>query len=76
MSTKFHFMHTSTPLTRRQLLRNASMGFGSVALSAILQEQLFAEIRAPMLTHFLPKAKSVIFMFMDGGVSQVDSLYY
>ena len=61
-------------MTRRQLLRNASMGFGSVALSAMFQEQAFADKKLSARTHFPAKAKSVIFMFMDGGVSQVDSI--
>lgn len=66
-------MYTNRNLTRRELLRNASMGFGSVALSAMFQKQALAEKKAPDHTHFPAKAKSVIFMFMDGGVSQVDS---
>ncbi|MCA9217413.1 MAG: DUF1501 domain-containing protein, partial [Planctomycetales bacterium] len=57
----------SPVLDRRQLLRHASMGFGSVALCGMLHEQSSAS------THFPAKAKSVIFLFMDGGVSQVDS---
>ena len=58
-------------VSRRQLLREASMGFGGVALCGMLAEQSLAARKT--MSHFQPKAKSVIFMFMDGGVSQVDS---
>ena len=47
------------------------MGFGGVALCGMLAEQSLAARKT--MSHFQPKAKSVIFMFMDGGVSQVDS---
>ena len=54
-------------LSRRELLRRASTGFGLTAFSA-----LAAEEAAPR-PHFPPKIKSVIFCFMSGGVSHVDS---
>ena len=61
-------------MSRRQLLREASMGFGSIALATMLHERAKAESAGqPRPTHFAPKARSVIFLFMDGGVSQVDS---
>lgn len=53
-------------LTRRQMLRDASMGFGTLALSAMLK----AEEPKP---HFTPRAKNVIFCYMSGGVSHIDS---
>lgn len=67
-----------TAITRRELLRKASMGFGGVALSAMLHEEATAADAQASRTalegvHFPAKAKSVIFLFMDGGVSQVDS---
>lgn len=68
--------YSSSPLSRRELLRKASMGFGGVALSAMLQEEaLGAKKKLPGLegVHHPAKARSVIFFFMDGGVSQVDS---
>jgi len=60
-------------LSRRELLRTSANGFGLLALSTLLADQ--AEARPNMLagTHFAPKAKNVIFCFMDGGVSHVDS---
>ena len=52
---------------RRALLRASSMGFGWLALNGMLAGRAGAE------THHAPKAKSVIFCFMDGGPSHVDT---
>lgn len=64
-------------LSRRNVLRYAAHGFGAVALEAMLQRDLGAKPRvnplAPKAPHFEPKAKSVIFLFMVGGVSQIDT---
>ncbi|MCX6585663.1 MAG: DUF1501 domain-containing protein [Acidobacteria bacterium] len=67
-------------MTRRHLLHSASAGFGSLALSGLLGiEQARAAasdplaIRAP---HFPARAKRVIFLFMHGGPSQVDTFDY
>jgi hypothetical protein len=61
----------SRPLTRRQALASAANGFGLLALAGLMEN------RAPAATfsapHFAPRAKRVIFCFMDGGVSHVDS---
>ncbi|MBZ5607651.1 MAG: DUF1501 domain-containing protein [Acidobacteriia bacterium] len=65
-------------ISRRQLLSQASMGFGMLALSSLLAEEARADstedasarVRRP---HFAPKVKNVIFCFMSGAVSQVDS---
>ena len=59
------------------MLRYAN-GFGGPALTALLAEAAPSNDRAldPMKLrppHFQPKARSVIFLFMDGGVSHVDS---
>src|SRR5579884_205813 len=64
------------PLTRRQMLRRCANGFGAVALSALLADRAFAgeaNPLAPKPTHFPPRARSVIFLYMDGGPSQVDT---
>ncbi|HMF12314.1 MAG TPA: DUF1501 domain-containing protein, partial [Gemmataceae bacterium] len=64
---------------RRQLLRRAAGGFGAIALSAMLAEQVAAEQRrdadplAPKLPHHPVRAKRVIFLYMSGGVSHVDT---
>lgn len=62
-------------ITRRDFLQKSSMGFGALAFSGIAQKDLLgAEMPLyPKTPHFAPKAKSVIFLYMDGGVSQVDS---
>lgn len=60
------------PMTRRQMLRQCAGGFGSVALAALLGEQA-SQAATASPTHFAPKARRVIFLYMDGGVSQVDS---
>ncbi|MFM7152049.1 MAG: DUF1501 domain-containing protein, partial [Gemmataceae bacterium] len=70
------------PISRRDLLRNCTNGFGAVALSAILHQQGLSSAPpvntaqgplAPRKPHFAPKARSVICLFMDGGPSQVDT---
>lgn len=71
--------NSGTAQTRRELLKQSSVGFGSLALASLLAEEAKAEnrndlsIRAP---HFAPKAKRVIFLFMHGGPSQVDTFDY
>lgn len=54
-------------ISRRQLLRNGAHGFGWLALNALLAGARGAR------PHFKPAARSVILLFMDGGVSHVDS---
>lgn len=63
------------------MLERCAMGFGAAALTALLGEPRSAyadeprrtDAFAPKPTHFPAKAKSVIFLYMDGGVSHVDS---
>ena len=55
-------------LSRRKMLTTCSSGFGMLALQGLLgQKQLSAK------PHFTPKAKSVIFCYMSGGVSHIDT---
>jgi hypothetical protein len=68
------------PLSRRDWLARAANGFGAVALSAMLNEEGFGATTAgrndPMAArrpHFPAQAKRVIFLYMDGGPSQVDT---
>ncbi|MBT7972041.1 MAG: DUF1501 domain-containing protein, partial [Verrucomicrobia bacterium] len=71
-------------LTRRELLNQSACGFGAVALSALLAENSSAEKAdynptdplAPKKPHYAPKAKNVIFLYMDGGPSHVDTFDY
>ncbi|MFM7606791.1 MAG: DUF1501 domain-containing protein, partial [Prosthecobacter sp.] len=51
--------------TRRQFFGRASGGIGTLALSSLLQAQ-------GGLTHFAPRAKQIIYLFMQGGPSQLD----
>jgi hypothetical protein len=56
--------------SRREFLAGAGGGFGALALSALLADEArAASVRAP---HFTPRAKAVIFLFMEGGPSHVD----
>ena len=65
------------PSSRRDFLAQAGTGFGMLALASLLQQdelvaQETARPLAPRSTHFAPRAKSVIFLFMSGGPSHVD----
>jgi hypothetical protein len=69
-------------LDRRQLLGQLGNGFGVLGLASVLAgEGLLAGAETPRSTnplaprkpHFTPKAKRVIFLFMNGGPSQVDT---
>ncbi|WP_020474430.1 DUF1501 domain-containing protein [Zavarzinella formosa] len=65
-----------TTADRRRFLSTAAHGFGALALGTMLHsESKAAEAVSPFLPkqpHFEPKAKSVIFLFMEGGPSHVD----
>ena len=67
-------------MKRRDLLQLSSAGFGSLALSGILGlEQARAAAADPLAVrapHFPARAKRVIFLFMHGGPSQVDTFDY
>ncbi|MFN9718473.1 MAG: DUF1501 domain-containing protein [Planctomycetota bacterium] len=62
--------------TRRQSLQSTAVGFGSLALASLLHEVAAAENLQSSPFHFAPRAKRVIFMFMKGGPSQVDTFDY
>ncbi len=77
------YSYCQSPLTRRQMLSRCASGFGSVALTALMQGEglaapkdltdLRANPLAPKAPHFPARAKNVIFLYMDGGPSQVDT---
>jgi len=70
---------TNEPTSRRDLLKGCAMGFGGVALQALMAEQSSAASAnplAPKTPHFSPRAKNVIFLYMDGGPSHVDTFDY
>ena len=67
------------PISRREMLGRCATGFGAVALSSLLADPAYGKAKspfAPRKPHHDAKAKSVIFLYMDGGVSQVDSFDY
>ena len=61
--------------TRREMLIRSANGFGAAALAALLASEGKAESDpfAPKKPHYPAKARSVIFLYMDGGPSQVDT---
>ena len=56
-------------ISRRDMLHQSALGFGSLALTSLLQAENPLAAKRP---HFRPRAKRVIFLFMKGGPSQVD----
>ncbi len=67
------------PLSRRAFLSQAGGGFGALALAAMFAGESKASTAqkpasplAPKLSHFEPRAKRVIYLFMHGGPSHVD----
>src|SRR4051812_23285764 len=67
------------PHSRRDFLRRAGCGFGAVALAALMRENILAadeEPKIPAPTKFpdhVARAKNVIFLFMEGGPSHLDT---
>jgi hypothetical protein len=78
----------ATPtVSRRHFLRRTGAGFGTLGLASLLEQSglLVSDARAqldsfnplaPRQPHFAAKAKSVIWLFMNGGQSQVDTWDY
>ena len=70
---------------RRNFLKRAGLGCGSLALTSLLKDEgLLSDSSAqaesadfgelsPKAPHFAPKAKAVIWLFMPGSPSQVDT---
>jgi hypothetical protein len=76
-------------VTRRHFFRQAGFGIGAAALTALMNRASFGAGLAPppgsaspidatagMPPHYVPKAKSIIYLFMAGAPSQVDLLDY
>ena len=72
--------HVEWATSRRDFLARAGLGFGGLALAAMMAEEAGAEVPeidplrplAPRPPHFGARAKSVIFLFMEGGPSHID----
>ncbi len=62
----------SQTVSRREMLRQARLGFGWLAFAGLSARSSQA-VQGNSATHFTARAKRVIFLFMDGGVSHVDS---
>src|SRR6185503_3115290 len=68
---------SDTPLraiTRRHFFRQGGFGIGGAALVQLLRRDLLAAPFDTRPTHFAPKAKSIIYLFMAGAPSQIDLL--
>jgi hypothetical protein len=75
--------HLPAARTRRDFLVRAGNGFGALALSCLLEREAAASEQknrpamvnplAPKAPHFEPKAKAVIFLFMVGGPSHIET---
>lgn len=72
-------------ISRRRCLQTAALGFGHLALASLLAEEAGAEgprtgsaadPLAPRAPHHPPRARRVIFLFMKGGPSHVDTFDY
>src|SRR3954469_13578755 len=64
--------------TRRHFFRDCAVGLGSIALTSLLGERCSASLApvanplAPRQAHYPARAKSVIYLFMAGGPSQLE----
>jgi len=68
------FCQPNRPLSRRDLLTQAGLGFGALAaLGMFGREGVAAHPLAPRAGHHRPRARSVISLFMHGGPSQLDT---
>ena len=66
-------------INRRQAIKTIYSGFGSLAFTAMAAQNALAandNPLAPKETHFAPRAKNVIMLFMNGAPSHVDTLDY
>ncbi|MDA1165431.1 MAG: DUF1501 domain-containing protein [Planctomycetota bacterium] len=61
-------------ISRREALQVSATGFGYLAFNAMQHAQAASELKPE--PHFEPQVKRVIFMFMEGGPSHVDSFDY
>jgi hypothetical protein len=69
-------------ITRRHFFRDVGFGIGSLALTSLVDERLFAAapsaeqaataVARAVGTHFAPKARQVIYLFIAGAPSQLD----
>src|SRR5262245_6384160 len=60
-------------ISRREMLRRAGGGFGLLGLAGVMQSSGLLAAPAARATHFPARAKRVIFLFMNGAPSHVDT---
>ena len=60
-------------MNRRDMLRTMGAGFGMAGFAGMLSAETASNPLAPKNPHFAPKAKHIIFLFLNGGPSQVDT---
>jgi hypothetical protein len=77
-----HNLQTAPRLSRREVLTRIGGGFGSLALASVMADAGLLAAQAPAASgnplapkppHFSPRAKRIIFLFMNGGPSHVDT---
>lgn len=73
-------MHLETMMSRRHALKTMACGFGYLAFAGLAARQ-YESVASPSqrfspAPHFSPRAKRVIFIFMQGGPSHVDTFDY
>ncbi len=59
-------------MSRRDFLKYSNLGFGMLAFNGLTSRWASAAPQ-PLIPHIAPRAKHVIFLFMDGGVSHIDT---
>ncbi|MFN5586958.1 MAG: DUF1501 domain-containing protein, partial [Planctomyces sp.] len=67
---------TADSTNRRRWLQTASLGFGIAGLAGLFQQLQASELSPQqrlLQPHFVPRAKRVILLFMNGGPSHVDT---
>src|SRR5262249_61064568 len=73
------YQQTEKPVSRRSWLRAAGCGFGYLSLAALLADEFKALAAssdnplAPLPPHFQPNPGRVIFLFLHGGPSSIDT---
>jgi len=63
-------------VSRREWLKASTFGVGSLVLTGLTPNESAASLLSPRPPHFAPKAKRVIFIFINGGPSQFESFDY
>src|SRR5262245_18002278 len=73
MSTDMRDAHVRYPRTRRDLIRDSFCGFGSLALASIIRSEAARAAGAVASPSLPAKARAVIFLFMAGGPSHLET---